>query len=116
VISCIRDSRVEAPNLCNKNCDIAIRDIPMSPEPSISGDVCQKIQGKSGFGISEVLRTGYSDSLESRSAIFPTGELCGPQQELVEDRWHSIGDREKARPETFGIRIRDPANFEVPTR
>jgi hypothetical protein len=65
VISCIGDSRVEAPNLCNKNCDIAIRDISMSLEPSISGDACQKIQGKSGFGISKILRIGYSDRLES---------------------------------------------------
>jgi hypothetical protein len=69
VISCIEDSRVEAPSLCNKNCDIMIHDILTSPEPSISGDACQKIQGKSGFVISEVLRTGYLDSLESRSAI-----------------------------------------------
>jgi hypothetical protein len=44
----------------------------------------------------------------------PTGELCGPQQELVEDRWHHIGDREKASPESFDIRIRDPANSEIP--
>jgi hypothetical protein len=32
----------------------------------------------------------------------------------VEDRWHSIGDREKVSPESFGIRIRDPANSEIP--
>jgi hypothetical protein len=32
----------------------------------------------------------------------------------VEDRWHSIGDREKVSPESFDIRIRDPANSEIP--
>jgi hypothetical protein len=44
----------------------------------------------------------------------PTEGSCGPQQEIVEDRWHSIGDREKVSPESFGIRIRDPANSEIP--
>jgi hypothetical protein len=32
----------------------------------------------------------------------------------VEDRWHSVGDREKESPESFGIRIRDPVNSEIP--
>jgi hypothetical protein len=48
VISCIGDSRVEAPNLCKKNCDIAIRDIPTSPGPFIVEDVRQEIQGSRG--------------------------------------------------------------------
>jgi hypothetical protein len=43
VTSCIGDSRVEAPKDCNETCDIAIRDIPISSEPSISEDACQEI-------------------------------------------------------------------------
>jgi hypothetical protein len=45
VISCIGDSRVKVPNLCNKSCDIMIHDILTSPEPSINRDMCQEIQG-----------------------------------------------------------------------
>jgi hypothetical protein len=33
---------------------------------------------------------------------------------LVEDMWHSIGDRGKASPESFDVRIRDPASSETP--
>jgi hypothetical protein len=47
-ISCIGVSRVEAPNCCNGNCDIATRDIPTSPEPSINWDMCQEIQRSQG--------------------------------------------------------------------
>jgi hypothetical protein len=63
---------------------------------------------------------GFEDEIHRQFGIairdIPMGELCGPQQEIVEDRWHSIGDQEKVRPETFGIKIHDPVNSEVPTR
>jgi hypothetical protein len=68
VISCIGDSRVEAPSCCNENCDIAIRDIPTSPEPSISGDACQEIQGVGVRSIG-VFKDKKLLHLESRSAI-----------------------------------------------
>jgi hypothetical protein len=45
----------------------------------------------------------------------PTEGSCGPHPELVGDRWWNIGDREKGSPESFDIRIRDPANPEIPT-
>jgi hypothetical protein len=48
VISCIGDSRVEAAKDCIRNCDIAIRDIPMSLEPFFVEDVCPEIQGSRG--------------------------------------------------------------------
>jgi hypothetical protein len=32
----------------------------------------------------------------------------------VDYRWHSIKDREKVSPKSFGIRIRDPASFKIP--
>jgi hypothetical protein len=38
---------------------------------------------------------------------------CGPHLELVGDRWRNIGDQEKGSPESFDIRIRDPANPEM---
>jgi hypothetical protein len=44
----------------------------------------------------------------------PTEELCGPRYELVEDRCHPIGDREKESPKSISIRIRDPVNSEIP--
>jgi hypothetical protein len=44
----------------------------------------------------------------------PTEGVVWATQELVEDRWHSIGDREKESPESIDIRIRDPANSEIP--
>jgi hypothetical protein len=34
----------------------------------------------------------------------------------VEDRWHSIRDREKEGPKSIDIRIRDPVNFKVPMK
>jgi hypothetical protein len=39
--------------------------------------------------------------------------FVGPQQELVENRWHSIGDREKESSESIDIRIRDLVNSEI---
>jgi hypothetical protein len=38
----------------------------------------------------------------------------GSQQEIVENRWHSIGDREKVSPKSFVIRIHDPTNSKTP--
>jgi hypothetical protein len=113
VTSCIGDSQVKAPSCCNENCDIAIRDIPTRSEPSISGDTCQEIPG---VGVRRIGVFKDKKLLQLGIAIrdIPTGESCGPQQEIVEDRWHSIGDREKVSPESFGIRIRDPANSEIP--
>jgi hypothetical protein len=95
VISCIGDSRVKAPSCCNENCDITIRDIPMSPEPSINLDACQKIRGSRSLGIGDS-EISCSCSLESRNAISRRRSCVGPQQELVEDRWHTtsgIGKR-----------------------
>jgi hypothetical protein len=43
----------------------------------------------------------------------PTGELHGTTRLRVEDRWHSIGDREKESPKSIDIRARNPMNFEV---
>jgi hypothetical protein len=61
---------------------------------------------------------GFEDEIHRKfgNAIrdIPTGDLCGPQQELVENMWHSIGDQEKASPESFDIRIRDPVKFDIP--
>jgi hypothetical protein len=74
--------------------------------------VCQKIQRSRGSayrGFEDVIHRQFGIAIRDIS----TGELCGPQPELVEDRWHRIGDRGKVRPETFGIRIRDPANSEI---
>jgi hypothetical protein len=114
VISCIGDSRVEAPKDCIRNCNIAICDIPTIPEPSISGDARHKIQGGRG---SE--NWGFREQRNlvvwNRETQYPDGRVVGPQHDLVEDRWHSIRDREKVRPETFGIRIRDPTNPEILT-
>jgi hypothetical protein len=53
----------------------------------------------------------------NRDPRYPDGRVVWATQELVEDRWHtSIGDREKESPESIDIRIRDPANSEIPIR
>jgi hypothetical protein len=49
VISCIGDSRVEAPCCCNKNCDITIHDILTRSKPSIVWDTCPEIPGSWGL-------------------------------------------------------------------
>jgi hypothetical protein len=69
---------------------------------------------ESGFGESGFSKERNSCTLESRNAISRRKGCVGPQQEIVDDRWHSIGDREKESPESIDIRIRDPANSKVP--
>jgi hypothetical protein len=114
-ISCIEDSQVEAPGCCNENRDIAIHDILIRLGPSISGTHFRRFRGF-GFRSIGVFKDKKLLQLGIAKRDILMGELCGPQQGLVEDRWHSIGDREKARPETLSIRNRDPANSEIPMR
>jgi hypothetical protein len=108
-----RGFAVEAPKFCNENCDIAIRDIPIAQNRPSVEDACQEIprsrgSENRGFQGKKLLHVGIA------KRDIPTGELCGPQQEIVEDRWHSIGDRGKVSPESINIRIRDPAKSDIP--
>jgi hypothetical protein len=48
VISCIRDSRVEAPSCCNENCDITRHDIPMSLKCPSMGTHVIRSKGSQG--------------------------------------------------------------------
>jgi hypothetical protein len=86
------------------------------PNHPFSRDTCQEIRGSRNQRI-RVSENRILRQLGITIRDIPMGESCGPQQEIVEDRWHShIGDREKVSPESFDIQIRDPASFEIPTR
>jgi hypothetical protein len=86
LISCIGDLQGKAPRDCNENCDIAIRDIPISPEPSINRTRVQRFRGVGVQSIGDFEGRKLLQ-LEIAKHDIPTEELCGPQQELVEDRW-----------------------------
>jgi hypothetical protein len=90
-----------------------IHDISTSLELSIIQDACQEIprSRSSGIGVFEGEKLWY---IGITKHDIPTEELCGPRQELVEDRCHPIGDREKESPKSIDIRIHDPANFKIP--
>jgi hypothetical protein len=114
VISCIGDSRVEAPKLIATR--IAISRSAISRQDQNRPSVGTRVRRSKGVG---VRRIGVFEGkkllqLGIAKRDIPTEGLCGPQQELVEDRWHHIGDREKESPESIDIRIRDPANPEIP--
>jgi hypothetical protein len=110
-----RGSQVEAPNCCNETCDIAIHDIPTRSEPSISGTRVRRSRGVGvrRIGVSEVQETLAAWNRETRypdgRVVWATVRVSGGQVA------YHIGDREKVSPESFGIRIRDPANSEIPT-
>jgi hypothetical protein len=74
VISCIKDSRVEAPSCCNENCDIVIHDIPMSPESFIIEDTCQKIQGSRGSE-NRGFREQRNLAARNRETQYPDGRV-----------------------------------------
>jgi hypothetical protein len=68
----------------------------------------------------EVQRIGVSEDgkhlpLGIAKRDIPTEGSCGPQSGLVEDRWYRIRNQKKGSPKSFDIRIRDPANPEIPT-
>jgi hypothetical protein len=74
----------------------------VSGDPEESGSENQSFRGQ------ETLAT------RNRDPRYPDGESCGPQPKIVEYRWHSVRDREKVSLESFGNRIRDPSNSEIP--
>jgi hypothetical protein len=93
--------------------EIAIHDILTSLEPSIIWDACQEIPRSHSLGI----RVFEGEKLWYIGIVkrdIPMEELCGPRQELVEERCHPIEDREKETPESIDIRIHDPGNSEIP--
>jgi hypothetical protein len=98
VISCIGDSRVEAPSCCNENCDIAIRDIPTSPEPSIVGTRVRRSKevGVRRIGVSRDRETLAAWNRETRypdgRVVWATTGVSGGQVA------YHIGDREKEVP------------------
>jgi hypothetical protein len=69
---------------------------------------------KSGFGESGISRDRELLQLGIAKRDIPTGELCGPQGVSGGQVAYHIGDREKESPESIDIRIRDPANSEIP--
>jgi hypothetical protein len=104
----------EASKLLQWNCDIAINDIPTSPEPSINWDACQEIQRNRS---SEHRRFRRQETLVvwNHETRYPDGiAVCGPQEVSGGQVAHSIGDQEKEGLESIDIRIRDPANPEIP--
>jgi hypothetical protein len=70
---------------------IAIRDIPARSEPSISET---RVRGFRGVRIRSIGDFEGKKPLQLGIAIreIPTGELCGPQLKLVEDRCQGSGE------------------------
>jgi hypothetical protein len=89
-----------------------IHDIPISPEPSISGTRVRRSRGVGVRGIGDfegkkLLQIGIVKH------DIPMEELCGPQQELVEDRCRPYRGSGKGKSESIDIRIRDPVNPKI---
>jgi hypothetical protein len=76
-----------------------------------------RVRRSRGVGVRHIGVFGGKKLLQVEIAIrdIPTEGSCGPHPELVGDRWWNIGDQEKGSPESFDIRIRDPANPKIPT-
>jgi hypothetical protein len=81
VTSHIGGSQTEAPSCCNETCDIAIRDIPTSPEPSISKDMCQEIL-RSQSSVNQSFRRQETLAIWNHDPRYPDGRVV----------WAIVGD------------------------